>query len=667
MSTLDIGDLLARFGAHGISEHRAYVGGDPIDLVSSDDDDVIYIPPPPKPQPKGVVADAPDVIDLDPDTKSVPRHPESDLEKKLIAMCREQGYNPVGNEDGTERLLYAHQYDNVCRFYAEASRTPSCGLLIADVPGLGKTTSASMCIGIARSMNASIHGAAAPRCTIIVAPSNIIPQWIDEIKSLYPSWTVVRFGVIKELDAANTDVVITTYGTLVSEFQKVFERKSGGKKKLPKPSESGDPEEAGWVHIAGHTSPLIQTKFAAFIADEGHILRNTATIGHHAAIAVARLSFGRVVLTGTPFVNYASDIVSLMCIAHGRPKLRRDNVFANVVKTKNIEFLHRTTLIRHTKEILNLPKVHRDEVDIVMEESERNAIRLAAENLSGHVNAKNQAGVLRALTNVRKASISRHMIDVDIEDDEGAAASSNKRKRGHAGGEQVGDAKTQKHAVWMRQQQLAEVIFRDPSRKMTKAFEIIVGFATEQRPRKTVVFCTFIAPLVALQMMLDARFGEGCAPLLRSGMKDEERAALIRAPRKGVTGGTFHTDPKCKALLSTYKSGGVGLNLAPAASAVVMLDMWWNRAVMEQAEDRVYRIGADRTCEFRTIVNDGAFDTACKEIYHERKDKNASILVDGEFKVGEESVKIVEEAEDSILNAIIKRITEIEKTVVIDD
>ncbi|CCJ28732.1 unnamed protein product, partial [Pneumocystis jirovecii] len=45
-----------------------------------------------------------------------------------------------------------------------------------------------------------------------------------------------------------------------------------------------------------------------------------------------------------------------------------------------------------------------------------------------------------------------------------------------------------------------------------------------------------------------------------------------------------------EVLLCSLKSGALGLNLT-VANRVILLDIWWNPAVEEQAIDRVYRIG----------------------------------------------------------------------------
>lgn len=49
-------------------------------------------------------------------------------------------------------------------------------------------------------------------------------------------------------------------------------------------------------------------------------------------------------------------------------------------------------------------------------------------------------------------------------------------------------------------------------------------------------------------------------------------------------------DKNITVLLSTYKVGGVGLNLINANN-VILADMWWNPSVEDQAVDRTHRMG----------------------------------------------------------------------------
>ena len=65
-------------------------------------------------------------------------------------------------------------------------------------------------------------------------------------------------------------------------------------------------------------------------------------------------------------------------------------------------------------------------------------------------------------------------------------------------------------------------------------------------------------------------------------MRKDQRDAMLTA---------FRTT-SMPVLLVSLKSGSVGLNLT-SASRVIMLDLWWNPAIEEQAIDRVHRIGME--------------------------------------------------------------------------
>ncbi|KAK0864308.1 hypothetical protein LTR87_015838 [Friedmanniomyces endolithicus] len=62
-------------------------------------------------------------------------------------------------------------------------------------------------------------------------------------------------------------------------------------------------------------------------------------------------------------------------------------------------------------------------------------------------------------------------------------------------------------------------------------------------------------------------------------------------------------------LISTLKSGGLGLNLT-CASRVINLDPWWNDSVEQQAFCRVFRIGQTKTTIFKKFVVRNTIDAA---------------------------------------------------------
>jgi len=67
------------------------------------------------------------------------------------------------------------------------------------------------------------------------------------------------------------------------------------------------------------------------------------------------------------------------------------------------------------------------------------------------------------------------------------------------------------------------------------------------------------------------------------------------------------------ALVLSIKAGGSGLNLT-AANHVVLYDRWWNPAVEDQARDRAWRIGQDKTVMCHRLVCPGTVDERVEEI-----------------------------------------------------
>ncbi|MGL4391892.1 MAG: DEAD/DEAH box helicase [Fusobacteriaceae bacterium] len=66
----------------------------------------------------------------------------------------------------------------------------------------------------------------------------------------------------------------------------------------------------------------------------------------------------------------------------------------------------------------------------------------------------------------------------------------------------------------------------------------------------------------------------------------------------------FQKDSSYKVFVMTLKTGGVGLNLT-SADTIFIYDPWWNKTVENQAVDRAYRIGQDRTVfSYKLILKD---------------------------------------------------------------
>ncbi|KAL1544086.1 DNA repair protein rad5a [Salvia divinorum] len=115
----------------------------------------------------------------------------------------------------------------------------------------------------------------------------------------------------------------------------------------------------------------------------------------------------------------------------------------------------------------------------------------------------------------------------------------------------------------------------------------------ESAGSKSIVFSQWTAFLDLLQIP----FSRSNITFLRldGTLNKQQREKVIKQ---------FSEDANIKVLLMSLKAGGVGINLTAASNAFVM-DPWWNPAVEEQAVMRIHRIGqTNKVVIKRFIVKD---------------------------------------------------------------
>jgi SNF2 family DNA or RNA helicase len=86
--------------------------------------------------------------------------------------------------------------------------------------------------------------------------------------------------------------------------------------------------------------------------------------------------------------------------------------------------------------------------------------------------------------------------------------------------------------------------------------------------------------------------------------------------------------------LLSIKAGGTGLNLT-AASHVIHLDRWWNPAIEDQATDRAYRIGQQRTVLVHKLVTMGTIEERIDAMISSKRALAASVVGTGEEWISE--------------------------------
>lgn len=182
------------------------------------------------------------------------------------------------------------------------------GAILADDMGLGKTLQVLTLVQWDKEQWVKEQGAGdvagTPGPTLIVAPTTLVDNWAREAAKFTPGLTVrIHHGAgrAKEPDFSGTDLVLTTYGVVSRDIDKLAEQ-----------------------------------PFARIVFDEAQAVKNPTT---RTARAVRALQCSnRVALTGTPMENHLSELWAIMDLVNpgilGSSRSFRHN-FAMPIETKS--------------------------------------------------------------------------------------------------------------------------------------------------------------------------------------------------------------------------------------------------------------------------------------------------------------------------------------------
>ncbi|BGP49538.1 hypothetical protein JCM10450v2_005430 [Rhodotorula kratochvilovae] len=140
------------------------------------------------------------------------------------------------------------------------------------------------------------------------------------------------------------------------------------------------------------------------------------------------------------------------------------------------------------------------------------------------------------------------------------------------------------------------------SKAMGKAKEAPLG------PKKTIIFSQFTSMFDILEPFLDkagyryVRYD--------GGMNTRERTEALH---------TIRTDPRCTIILVSIKCGAVGLNLT-CCSRVILLDLWWNPAIEQQAFDRAHRFGQKDNVKIYKLTIDNTVEDRILTLQQQKAD-----------------------------------------------
>ncbi|KAI7904060.1 SNF2 family N-terminal domain-containing protein [Cokeromyces recurvatus] len=156
------------------------------------------------------------------------------------------------------------------------------------------------------------------------------------------------------------------------------------------------------------------------------------------------------------------------------------------------------------------------------------------------------------------------------------------------------------------------------SAKIDKMLQILDQTATNTNGEdKTIIFSQFTAFLDLLDK-----------PLKDRGHKYLRYDGSMDIKHRAETVNKFFEDPQYKVLLVSTKCGSLGLNLT-CANRVILMDVWWNPALENQAIDRVHRIGQTKAVDVHRIFINNTVEDRILELQNKKQQ-----IADGVFGEG---------------------------------
>lgn len=450
-------------------------------------------------------------------------------------------------------------------------------------------------------------------------------------------------------------VVVTTYDVVKSEYEAhMRSTKDESQSKLPAKKKksaalsddenSDDSAEDFGRTIAAKTkkskspkkSALFEVQWWRIVLDEAHNIKNVKTKG---AIACCELQGKyRWCLTGTPMQNNVTELYSLIKFLRIKPLSNWDTFNTQIAKPvnagkgasramKRLQVVLKQIMLRRQKDqilngkpLIELPKRTVNIISCPFDPSEL-AFYNALENKMEHVieklmsqNKGNNAymSVLLLLLRLRQACNSPVLIaedykmdmdavdpkkkNIDSKDDEADDLADAFGQLGvtrkcqvcmveltpkNIGGEGWDTHCTD--CVTLAQQAKRAKEDRPSSAKIRMILKLLKDVdERSQCEEKTIIFSQFTKMLDLIEPFLDEK-----------GIKYVRYDGSMTADARENTLQKIKSSKSTRVILISFKAGSTGLNLT-TCNNVILVDMWWNPALEDQAFDRAHRFGQTR-------------------------------------------------------------------------
>lgn len=469
--------------------------------------------------------------------------------------------------------------------------------------GLGKTLTCILCVAQLR-LQRELRPPPVPFRALISCPIAVEHQWRDEIvkwmkvdeASLCCIQTADDLNKLETLD--QYQVIIIRHGLVASFFQSSYEKKRKRKR-------------GRWI-LTWHRKPdeqlslLFQTLYDLLIVDEAHEFRNPSNIGCLSHQELSRQCKRRIACTATPICNSPQDGVGMSrCIDSSPVQLQSLDAWC---PTRDIR-----KLSRETARIFRKRVHYRDASVITLPEKKEHEINFHPKFSLSKINAYNKllcqartifaqmkkhniqtrfsyqahAEILGCFIKMDKMIISPYLYDKKLED-------------------VLGDEAL-----------LAKIIKKGSA--YLKILSTLVGKLRGDGHSHIVMVAMHVQILHIAMLYLKE--------------KDESSPFEFVGTYTGADSSDVRSDA-CKQFLSSASgllglscaAGGVGLNLVPQPSCMIFLQQSYNPKQLEQAKQRIHRIGCTKPVEFYHIVARGSICWAQRQLFDFKNDLADAIL-----------------------------------------
>lgn len=526
------------------------------------------------------------------------------------------------------------------------------GGILADDMGLGKTIQTLTRIVEGRPHKSDKEDGWSAT-TLVVCPLALVGQWADEIQKMTKLSVLKHHGANRTTDPSvlrKYRVVVTTYDTVKSEYEShspSAKDESAAKKKTAKKaavdsSDHSEHETFGRTikkpakKAAVKKCALYGVQWWRVVLDEAHNIKNVKTKG---AIACCELpSKFRWCLTGTPMQNNVTELYSLLKFLRIKPLSNWDTFNTQIAKPvtsgrgagramKRLQVVLKQVMLRRKKDdslngqkLIELPQRLVNIVSCPFNASEK-AFYDGLENKMEHVIEKimNTKGgnsyisVLLLLLRLRQACNHPLLVAKDYKNDiEAVEPTSNKGKDdkdtdpddlaaafGQLGvtrkcqmcttvldDSNTGEEEWKTHCVDCVPLaiQAKEAEEERPSSAKTRMILKLLNDIDERSDceEKTIIFSQFTSMLDLIEPFLS-----------EEGVKYVRYDGSMSAKEREVSLAKIKSSKSTRVILISFKAGSTGLNLT-ACNNVILVDLWWNPALEDQAFDRAHRFGQTR-------------------------------------------------------------------------